>query len=336
MAERSTTSQTVAIGVEATPGTAVAATKRLGSIGFQMGVQTETQNRRPTGQKYDSLVTLGKEWTEADIEGAPVYTELPYIFSSLVNAPTVAQIMDGSTATGAYRWTFSSNSFGEDDPKTFTIEQGSSFRAHRVSNGILTDFTLDWDREELSIEGSMLAKAIEDGITLTAGPTMRDQVPVLPKDVSVYLDGTAASLGTTKLLRALSGSIEVQSRYAPLWVVDAAQPSFVTTLESNESELTFQVLQMADAQAMANLTAMRGGQTRFLRWQAQGPTIYTPGTGQPIKHSFTIDLAGQVSEVDQFDDEDGVYAIGYTFGVVHDPTWGKAYNVEVITNHGAL
>lgn len=334
MPERSTTSQTVAIGTEATPGTAVAATRRLGSIGFQMGVQTETQNRRPTGQKYDSLVTLGQEWTEADIEGAPVYPELPYIFSSLINAATVTQIMDATTATGAFRWVFESNSFGEDAPKTFTIEQGSSFRAHRVSNGIITDFTLEFDREELSIEGTMLAKAIEDGITLTPGATMRDQVPVLPKDVSVFLDATAAELGTTKLNRALSGSIDIESRYAPLWVVDASQPSFVTTLESNEAELSFSILQMADAQAMANLTAMRGGQTRFLRFQAQGPTIYSGTT--PIRHSFVIEMAGQVQEVEQFDDEDGVYAIGWTFGVVHDPTWNKAYRVEVVTNHGQL
>lgn len=335
MAERSTISQTVAIGTEATPGTSVAATKRLGSIGFSMGIQTETQNRRPNGQKYATLVTLGKEWTEADIEGSPVYTEIQYLFASLINTPVITPILDGTTPTGAFRWVFESNTFGEDKPKTFTVEQGSATRAHRVSNGIVTDLTMSWDREELELEGTLLAKAIEDGIALSPNPTQAPQVPVLPKDVSVYLDNDAASLGTTKLLRSLSGEIGIESRYAPLWVVDAAQPSFVTTIEG-EPELHFALTQMADAQAMSNLVAMRGGATRFLRWEAIGPVIATPATGSPIRHTLRIDVAGQVSEVGSFDDEDGVYAVEWTFGVVHDAAWGKAYRVELITNVGTL
>ena len=335
MAERASISQAIAIGVEATPGVPVAATKRLGSIGFQMSTETEVNAQRPNGQKYANLHVVGKEWTESDIEGAPVYTEMQYIFASLLNAPTVAPILDGATPTGAHKWTFQSNSFGEDAPRTFTVEQGSAVRAHRVSNGIISDFTLNWDREELEIEGMMLGKALEDGITLTPGAVGLDQVPIRPTEVSVYLDDDASEIGTTKLLRALSGEINLESRYAPLWVVDAAQPSFANTIEG-EPELEFTLTQMADAQAMENLVRMRNGQTRFLRWQAVGPVIYSPASGDSIRHTLTIDIAGQVSEVGEFDDEDGVFAIEWTFGGVHDPAWGRAIRAELITNVGAL
>lgn len=337
MAERSSITQSVQIGVEVTPGTAVAATKRLGSLGIAIGPATSFNNFRPIGQKYSSLNVLGQEWAEADLEGAPVYTELPYAYASVVNTPVIAQIMDGATPSGAYRWTFESNTFGDDTPKTFTVEQGSAFRAHRVANCILTELGMEWSREEISLSGSWLAKALEDGITLTASPTGFPQIPVKPADLSVYLDSTFGGLGTTKLLRVLKGEFSIADRYNPLWVVDAAQSSFVATVEG-EPTIEFKMTQMADAAGMASLLSMRNGATVFLRLQARGPKIYT-GIATPIGdqyHTLTIDVAGQVSDVSSFDDEDGVYAIEWTFGAVHDSAWGKAFKVEVITTTATL
>ncbi len=336
MAERSTITQSVQIGVEVTPGTPVAATKRLGSMGFNMGPQTDFTALRPIGQKYASLQILGKEWAEADLDGSPVYTELPYAFASFINSPTVSQIMDGSTASGAYLWTFQSNTYGDDSPKTFTVEQGSSFRAHRVSNCILTEYSMQWSREEIELSGTWLARAIEDGITLTSNPTMLPQIPVKPADLSVYLDEDSADLGTTKMTRVLKGEFSVEDRFAPLWVVDAEQTSFVNTVEG-EPTVEFKMTQMADAQAMANLVKMRGGVTAFLRLEGIGPVIYTAADpADNIHHRMTLDFAGQVSDVSSFDDEDGVYAIEWTFSAVHDPTWGKAFKAEVVTTTQAL
>lgn len=333
MAERSSISQSVQIGVEATPGTAVAASKRLASIGFQIGPKVESSTVRPIGQKYPTLEIVGKEWAEAELSGAPVYTELPYLFASLMSNPTVTETMDAAVHTGAFKYVFESATFGDDTPKTYTVEQGSSFRAHRIVNGIITSWSMDWDRNEMSIGGTMLGKAIEDGITMTASPTSLPQIPVRPSQLSVYLDTTAASLGTTKLTRAIKGSFKVSDRFGPLWVVDAAQSSFVNTIEV-EPTLEFTLMQMADATAMANLTAMRGGQTRFLRLEAVGPTIYTGGV--TVTHKFTFDIAGQIKDIGSFEDSDGVYAVQWTFGGVHDTTWDKAYHCEVVTTTTAL
>lgn len=335
IAERSTITQSVQIGVELTPGTAVAANKRLGSMGFAIGTETEISPLRPIGQKYPSLQILGKEWSEADLEGSPVYTELPYAFASLMNAPQVSQIMDGPTPTGAYLWTFESNTYGDDNPVTFTVEQGSSFRAHRVSNCILKEYTMEWSREEIELSGTWLARAIEDGITLTPGPTALQQIPVKPSDLSVYLDTTPTNIGKTKMLRALKGEFNIEDRFEPLWVVDREQSSFAAVIEG-EPTVEFKMTMMADAQAMASLNSMRNGTTSFLRLEGVGPIIYTPTDGDPIRHRMVIDLAGQVSEVAPFDDEDGVYAIEWTFATVHDPEWGRAYRAMVTTTTASL
>ncbi len=333
MPERSTISQAVQIGVEATPGTAVAASKRLGSVGFQIGAQIDTSAQRPTGQKYANLHVLNREWSEADIEGSPVYDEMQYLFSSLINTGTVAQIMDGTTATGAYRWVFESSSFKEDNPKTLTLEQGSSARAHRIVNGVITDLTVEFSREEVELDGSLIARRLEDGITMTANPTSLPQVPIKPGELSVYLDAAHTDLGTTKMTRAISGEIGIESRYGPLWVVDAAQPSFANVIET-EPEVSFTLTQMADAQAMATLTAMRGGASRFLRLEAVGPVIYAGAT--TVNYLLRMDFAGQVSDVSPFDDEDGVYAIEWEFGGVHDGAWGRAFRIELINRQASL
>lgn len=333
MAERSTISQSAQIGVETTPGTAVAASKRLGSMGFSFGPKVDIKKLLPAGQKYASLQILGKEWTEAGIEGLAVYPELPYAYASCVNTPTITQIMDGAVPTGAYRYVFTSNTFGDDAPKTFTIEQGSGVRAHRMANAIFTEYTWEWSREEISLGGTVLGRAIEDGVTLTASPTSLPQVPVRPSELSVYLDTTSGALGTTKLLRALKGEFNISDRFSPLWVVDAAQPSFAAVIEV-EPTVEFKVTQEADAAGMASLEAMRNGSNRYLRLQGVGPVIYTATL--PIdnkKHQVTIDMCGQVSDVSELGDEDGVYGVTWTFTANHDPSWGagKAFTIEVIT-----
>lgn len=335
MAERSSITQAVQIGVETDPGTAVAAARRLGSMGFEIGPSVDIKTLRPTGTKYPLLQILGKEWVEADINGMAVYTELPYAFASVISAPVVTSIMDGPTPTGATRWIFDSNTYGDDAPKTFTVEQGSSFRAHRFAHGIIPEYTWSWSREEIELGGTMLGRAIEDGVTLTPTPTQLPQIPVKPADLSVYIDPSAAALGTTKQLRTLSGECNISDRFQPLWVVDAAQPSFVSTVEG-EPTVEFKIKQMADSQAAANLVAMRAGTSKFLRLRGVGPQIYTSATPLTVNHQVTWDVAGQVSDISKFEDEDGVFAVEYTFNAVHDPTWGKAFRVEVITTTSTL
>lgn len=333
MAERSTISQSAQIGVESTPGTAVAANKRLGSMGFSFGPKVDIKKLLPAGQKYGSLQILGKEWTEAGIEGLAVYPELPYAFSSCVNAPTIAQIMDGATATGAYRYTFTSNTFGDDSPKTFTIEQGSGVRAHRMSNAIFTEYTWNWSRESIELGGTVLGRAIEDGVTLTSSPTTLPQIPVRPTELSFYMDALSADIGETKMLRVLKGEFNISDRFSPLWVVDAAQPSFAAVIEV-EPTVEMKVTQEADAQGMASLEAMRDGESRFLRLQAVGPIIYTAALpADNENHMVTIDVCGQVSDVSELGDEEGVYGVTWTFSATHDASWGagKAFTIEVIT-----
>lgn len=333
MVERATIAQACQIGVETVAGTPVACNKRLGSIGFNLAPTVETNPQRPMGQKYPNLHILGKEWTTAAIDGAPVYTELPYIFSSLMSTGTVTQIMDGATPTGCYKWVFDSNAFDVDNPKTFTVEQGSAVRAARSAGLLISDTTMEFSRSEVTLSGSAIGKAISDGIVMTPTPTQLPQVPVRPTEMSFYADTTAAGLGTTKLTRAIKGSFELSSRYGPLWVVDAALPSYAATVET-EPTMQGTLLQVMDTEGMANLTRLRAGTTMFFRFAAIGPSIYVGAL--PQTHKLYVDFAAQVSDIKEPSDEDGVYAIEWTLGGVVDSIWQKAFHIEVFTTTVAL
>src|SRR5262245_37804271 len=289
MAERSSISQAVQIGVETTPGTAVAANKRMGSMGFELGPALDTSPLRPEGQKYATLVIVGKEWSEGKLSGMPVYTELPYAFSSVMSAATVTAIQDGASPTGAAKWPFEPSTFNADNPKTFTVEQGSAVRAHRLVGALIKSYSWKFGRDKIELDGELFGKSIEDGITMTSSPTLLPQVPVRPAELSFYIDDASADLGDTKMLRTLKGEFSISDRYDPLWVVDAAQTSYAATVEV-EPTVELKVTQEANAQGMEQLTAMRAGGTAFMRLEAVGPNIYTGSGGSPliVNHQVTI------------------------------------------------
>ncbi len=231
MTERASIFQGVQIGVESTPGTSVPANKKLQSISIEPSIKAEVKTFRPMGSKFSTLSALGKEWSESKISGQPTYDELTFLLASLVSyaAPAGA----GTEKT----WTFSPLTSNPDTVKTFTVEQGGSVRAHKFTNGIVTGLTMKFSPGEVTLDGTMMGKALQDGITMTNSPTSIPLIPVLPTQVLVYLADTAAGLtGATALARVLSVEWSLTDRFGPLFVLNNST-SFVTTLEQ-EPKLT--------------------------------------------------------------------------------------------------
>lgn len=329
MPEITTLTQTVQIGAETTPGTSVAANKKLNSISIEPAIQVDVDIFRPMGVKYPTLAAIGREWTEAALPGRLSYTEIVYILSSVLKKVTPVQISPPSGQ--AYRWTFTPSQTSEDTPQTFTVEIGSSARAQKFTYGIVRDFNFRITRERTETGGTMIGRAVQDGITMTASPTEIALVPILPKQVDVYIDTSAASIGTTKMTRAI-GTIEfsITNRYGLVWPFDSSLSDFAAHIEV-EPEVTLALTLAADASGMGPLTALRQAAKRFIRIKATGDLIET---GNP--YSFQLDLCGVVAEVNGFSDENGIRAIGWTFRSVYDSGWGKPFEIQVINNLSSL
>lgn len=333
MADRATLFQKVQVGVEgtATPGTAVATTRELAALSIEPGVKVEIDSFRPMGKKFATLMSLNKEWGEAKLSGRATYTEIVYPLSSVITRAT-ATVGTATAAGTMYTWTFSPNSSGADAPATFTVDQGSSERAHRMTNAVVTELSLDFKRDGIELSGSMIGKQIQDGITMP-GTTVTSQVslvPVLPTEVGVYIGTSPTHLNSaTALSRALSASWKLSDRFGPIWTLDSRQSSWAALVETEPSlEMTLMV--EADAEGMALLPLARSSETLFLRIQAIGGTVLTT----PVRtYEFTIDTAFKITDVGEFSDEDGVYALEYTLGGVSDSTyWGGTATIITVKN----
>lgn len=329
MPERASIFQTAQWGVETTPGTGVAANKKLTAVGLALTPQVETTKTRAAGNKFASLVTPGKEWASFKINGQLTYTEIVYLLSGLMSY--AAPVQQGATA--AYKWTHTIDTDGPDTVKTYTIEQGSSVRAHSAAYGQVKGLELMFDRSKCEISGGeMIAKAISDGITMTSSPTEIALVPVLPTQVDIYLADTYAGLaGASALARAISVSWGLNNRFGALFPLGTASGTgFAATVET-EPELTCKLKMQADAEGMGLLTTLRAGATKFLRIKAVGALI-----ASTYYYTLQIDSALKVENVGELADSDGVYAIEWSMTGVHDATWGKATQIEVTNTLTAL
>lgn len=326
MPERTAVAAGIQIGSETTPGTSVPATTLINSFGLEVGDAVEMQEFRPTGQKYPSIITPGKEWTEFDISGVGSYSEVCFLLASIMKdvTPTVVE-------TTGRNWTFNPSSRTADTVQTYTIEQGDSTRAHKFTHGLFTEVGMNFTRDGVEVSGAGIGQQIQDAITLTATPTALEEKPILPTHVDVFVDSTYAALGTTKMLRALSAELTIGDRFNPLWVLNSTLASFATYVETVPS-VELKLMMEADAQGMALLTAMRAGSTRFIKIRCTSTEL----AGSTLPYEFAFNMAGKVSDVDKFSDEDGVFAIGWTFKAVHDVGWGQAMYAGVLNKTATL
>lgn len=337
--ERSSVAQVSQIGLEGTPGTAVAATRRLGSLSISPSITTETNMFRPAGMKFPTVQALNREWADVSVEGTPTYEEVVIPLSGAIDVATVSEVMDGATPTGAYEWVFTPSSEAADAPKTFTLEQGQdNVQAEQFTHLLFTAFGLSVTRAGVSLTGSGFAKRATTGFDMTDGlQTPAELTPILPGQFSVYvaddptaLEAAGVSDPTKRLTRVIAANPSVSDRYNPAWFVNSAEDSFTTFVENSDGAGgTFGLTSEADAAGMAWLDRLRVGSTHFIRLEALGPVIYSEGVQPDLRNLFQWDMAVKVEGADAWSDEEGIYAIPFTLRPVHDGGWGKAMSIKV-------
>lgn len=317
MVARSTIFQTIQVGVESTPGIEVDANRALTALMIEPGPKVDISKYRAMGWKVPSVSSLNKEWVEADMSGAITYSEIVYPLASLMGTQTP------TLGTVAYNWTFNINPNSQDTPATFTVEQGSSLRAHLFTYGLVNSLAFKFSRDGNELTGTMIGQALQDGITMTSSPTTIPLVPVQPTEVAVRLASTYAGLAAaTPLSRALEANVSIDNRFGMLYSLNQSD-SWIEPVEL-EPGLKADLLLEANAEGMALLNTMRSGSFTFMRITATGANI---ATAEP--YLLQIDTALRVMDVSKFEDNQGIYAIRWNFEMFYDTTWGDFLEIAV-------
>lgn len=315
--------QGIQVGVESIPGTAVPANKKLLAVSMKPSPQAESAPFRAMGNKYASFVSPNKEWSSINIEGQPTFNEIVYLLSSLLHYS--APVQQGSTT--AYKWTFGSNTSAADVGKTFTVEQGDVNSAWKVAGVRVSGLTFTFGRNQISISGNGVGEALTTGITMTASPTSLTPVPILPTMLKFYIADTQAGLASAV---ALDNAFELEwsltDKFGLAWPV-GQDPVAVEGIPNASSRIKV----ATDTAGMGLIAALRSASTKWFRIQAIGDTIATT-----YKHTLTIDFPAQIESVSDPNDYENVYTVDFGLLPIHDATWGKSVQIEVISNLATL
>lgn len=334
MADRAFVDQIVQIGFEdtATPGTAVAATRKLLTTSIESGIEAEIQTFRASGWIFPTVAIENQEWMSADITGPASYTELTPLLASLMGSVTPAQV--GTLL--AYDWTFGITPTGgtADVPVTMTVEQGSSARAHEFAYGLVTGLGMEITRETVELSnGTMVGGKISDGATMTAGTatTAYSNKPIAGGHWCVRMADTQAVVGTaTPLTRCFQVGWSVADRWGVLWPLNCGADGFSGHVIAEPAGDAYLLVE-ADAVGMGLLTTMRAGDNKIVNIKATGGTI----SGTAV-YEADITMAVKVLAPDKFADEQGVYAIKWPLQIGYDATWGKSIEIRLRNDLDAL
>jgi len=313
------------IGVETTPGTAVAANRLLSSMALEPGISINFNRFRPMGQLVASQITPGQDFTEWNVTGVGNYSEMIYPLNSLL-----VTVSPTTVDTTGRRWTFTPAGRSEDTIKTYTVESGSATRAQKAAYVLFNGLEITFNRTDgVGMSGSAIGQNIQDNITLTASPTLLAEQVMLPTHLNVYVDPTSAAIGTTKLLRDFNAVFRCNDRWGAVWPINSANASYASHVNT-EPTVQMELTVAADSSGMGYLTNARAGTTLYVQLSAVSTVLAGAATAF---YDCLIKMAGKVSAINAFDDQDGIKVLTFTLDAIYDPAWGTGKYVEVqVTN----
>lgn len=214
---RTTVTQVSQIGVEAlaTPGVAVPATKLLQSVGFTPSHQAEIDTFGPSGQKYDAITAVNREWTELSVSGHPTYDEMPYVFAGVITDPVFTS--PGATTR---QQVFTPKNGQSDSPRSYTLEYGNSGgNAERCSYAMIGGVTLGFSRNDgVSLDGSGVAQVPTYGIQLSTNEVQTVTITGTPTGGTFTLTFQGQTTGTiayNAIASAVQTALEALSNVDP-------------------------------------------------------------------------------------------------------------------------
>jgi hypothetical protein len=165
---------------------------------------------------------------------------------------------------------------------------------------------------------------------MTSTPTTVSAVPCHPKQCTVKTASTQAGLsGASALTRVLNVEWHYNDKYAPVFVVNT-DDSF-TALVEQAADLGGSLTLEADSTGMGYLATAQAGTQLWIEIKFTGALIEATHY-----YGITIQMPVHLINRGNIEDQDGVVAVTYDFGAVHDGSWGKALSLTVMNAVTAL
>lgn len=291
MPGRSIKSQVQLLQRETTPGTAATnAMKKLTALRFRPSWEGEATPFMGGSSKVATSVDLGDEIGRWTVEGINDFNHLGLVAASrLSGSPTTTQ-PDATNAPTAYQHVFTLNPDSEDPLATYTLIWGDSTQAVQAVYAVFNSLGITIRRGQLEFRSALLSRAPTTGATIPGSGVTTMAPKAMPSTKwDVYADDTWAALGTTKLLAAYEGAIDLGDKYQPDAPINSTITSFESLLEAEDQNYGFDLRLGFDAAAIALMNTFQAGTLKFFRFAVEGPTI-----GGAVKYLCQLDFAAFV------------------------------------------
>jgi hypothetical protein len=322
----------VQIGAEATYGTAVAANRKFSSLTLRMNPEVIDRELLNTiGNLVPTILQPGIELASGSLEGAVSFRELIYVFAGFLGDVTPNQIMDGSTATGAYRWQWQPASSSFTVPKSFTVEIGTQGQPRRSTGVLVSSLRLAIEKSKATISGDTIGSRLDAIAAFTANPTMLE--PAVPDFTlsRLYMATTLSGLDSaTAVGWAFKADVNFGQRFGRVIPIGLQRIGFVPQATKPQATL----LVVDDSDGAAEIARFRNNDVVYMRIVLQGPVIYSSGS-TTIRHELRLDMAAYYTGWQQDDAEDAA-VIQLAAGMVSRSDLPGGYRVTVVTDRNAL
>ena len=225
-----------------------------------------------------------------------------------VTGTSSATITAQDAGTLTNRWVFSMLPSGPDTVQTFTFEKGVQGQANmgqQAGYAFVEGMSFKFNKSEATYSGQFCGQITTDAFTLTASPAQVTNIPVNPKDVSVYM-GTSLN-GMTRMDRVLDVEFGIESRANGLMTLNANDTSYSARIEQKPNS-TAKMFIEHDLSGQAILADMRAGLPIYTILEVTGPSIEF---GFPYRMKF--EYVQRITKPNE-GDTDGVF--GHTFDSV--------------------
>ncbi len=313
------------IGVQSVAGTSVAATKRLTSLGINLGLDIVTKQFRSHGAKANTSSIVHKIMSSGSFEGPLSYIEICYVLAGFSATATPV------TTSGVSTWTFSPNAIGSDSYKLFTLEQGDDEALEVYKDVLFTSLDIAWGLEDVTMSGNLFAggRTVTEGGSLTSAISLLAEKPVSARDINIYCDTTYGGMGGTQLTDPFDAKLSLGEKYMPKWVLNRSYTSFKEPYEKI-SEKTFTITIEANSQGRTLLSDLTNPASttpgRYFRVEASDGVIGATATN----YSITVDFFAKLTAVREVKDyNDSLFAYEMTFTLLQESSLNKPYLITV-------
>lgn len=322
---KSIVNQITQIQKEATPGTAlITAMRRLTAIGMRPSWNVDTNDFRAQGYKAPTVIQTLMESGSWEVDGIQDFNHLGFPLSSRVATPVTT-----TPATGvlARQHVFSLVANAEDTKNTYTAQFGDSLRGVQASYGVFDTFGVNIQRASLGFDTSFISRTpAVIGAIATAGVTTVAASPTAARKFDIWSDATWAALGTTQLLAAYEGNLDLGSKFAMDTPINSAVTSYESLLEAEDQSYEGMLRLGFDATAAAMVTTYETGALKFFRIKALGPLIETT-----IYYSLQLDFCASIRSPGALETySNGILTLPFDFAIVPDPTTGNMFVATLV------